>query len=158
MGIECLCGVPMADAPRPSPSMASPTRLASPPCRWDGSGAKDPESARESVASLSVLPDHVVEVFRTVFQDGVAVGDLMTVERSLARSHVTTVLDIRAFSTGIARRLFGMVFFPVPVAPGVRRQLRSARPAKVLEREHVLIQYVTVQFCTEVCARCHDER
>ena len=40
-------------------------------------------------------PDHVIEGFRTVLKGGVAVGDvgdLMTVERSLAHGHVMAVL------------------------------------------------------------------
>ena len=43
---------------------------------------------KKAIANLSMLPDHVVEGFRTVLKGGVAVGDLgdlMTVERLLHR-------------------------------------------------------------------------
>ena len=56
---------------------------------------------KKTIANLSMLPDHVVEGFRTVLKGGVAVGeigDLMTVERSLAHGHVMAVL-------GTCRRL-----------------------------------------------------
>ena len=56
---------------------------------------------KKTIANLSMLPDHVIEGFRTVLKGGVAVGDvgeLMTVERSLAHGHVMAVL-------GTCRRL-----------------------------------------------------
>ena len=56
---------------------------------------------KKTIANLSMLPDHVVEGFRTVLKGGVAVdelGALMTVERSLAHGHVMAVL-------GTCRRL-----------------------------------------------------
>ena len=56
---------------------------------------------KKTIANLSMLPNHVVEGFRTVLKGGVAVSDvsdLMTVERSLAHGHVMAVL-------GTCRRL-----------------------------------------------------
>ena len=54
---------------------------------------------KKTIANLSMLPDHVVEGFRTVLKGGVGeIGALMTVERSLAHGHVMAVL-------GTCRRL-----------------------------------------------------
>ena len=46
---------------------------------------------KKTVADLSLLPEHVIEGSRTVIESGVAVGGLMTVERSLAHGHVMAV-------------------------------------------------------------------
>ena len=52
---------------------------------------------KKTIANLSMLPDHVVEGFRTVLKGGAAasdVDDLMTVERLLAHGRVMAVLGI----------------------------------------------------------------
>ena len=52
---------------------------------------------KKTIANLFMLPDHVVEGFRTVLKGGVTVGDLgdlVTVEHSLAHGHVMAVLGV----------------------------------------------------------------